>query len=341
MRQQNTVPIVVMHLNEIMEKKEYLEIRFKRDFLQYSLLQEDSWSAEDIADKLMASVNLTDYYQQMNDKISDLCEQYLSFDKLRVAGGLTNQLPNEFRLEVKDRIIADYECLLTQQSMEGQVGECLEFLIRQIERLAWRHGIGSMAEALDRINSCFKEKKEDLSTFAVSRIDLNTLQEYYEDARKVSLLESIQGTNIDDIIAYRDLLQEYVRDCCERLLQKRLSDVYGYLASSETLERLRQHFAVLAEQAVRMRAALPELPDCPDWDKEYNRLVPTEFYERNVDEITAEQAFHIVLLQFFAKNEDWMVENGLLVNGEICMFVQIGYDIIGKLLPVVWQKMCI
>lgn len=91
MQQQSSVPIVVMPLNDIMEKKEYLELRFKKDFLQYSLLQEDSWSAEDIADKLMASVNLTGYYQQMANKISDLCEQYLSFDKLRVADGLTNQ----------------------------------------------------------------------------------------------------------------------------------------------------------------------------------------------------------------------------------------------------------
>lgn len=341
MQQQSSVPIVVMPLNDIMEKKEYLELRFKKDFLQYSLLQEDSWSAEDIADKLMASVNLTGYYQQMANKISDLCEQYLSFDKLRVADGLTNQLPDEFRLEIKDRIIADYECFLTKQPIEDQVGECMEILHRQIERLAWRHGIGAMTEALERVISCFKEKQEDLSTFAVSRVDLNTLRERYEDARKISILERIQGNNIDDITAYYDLLQEYVRDYCERLLQKRLSDIYGDLAGSEMLERLRQHFAVLAEQAVRMRTALPELPDCPDWDKEYNRLVPTDFYERNVEEITAEQAFHIVLLQFFAKNEDWMVENGLLVNGEICMFVQIGYDIIGKLLPVVWQKMCI
>ena len=130
-----------------------------------------------------------------------------------------------------------------------------------------------MTEALERVISCFKEKQEDLSTFAVSRVDLNTLRERYEDARKISILESIQGNNIDDITTYYDLLQEYVRDYCERLLQKRLSDIYGDLAGSEMLERLRQHFAVLAEQAVRMRTALPELPDCPDWDKEYNRLV--------------------------------------------------------------------
>ena len=35
-----------------MTKQEYLKNRFKRDFLQYSLLQEDSLSASKIVDKV-------------------------------------------------------------------------------------------------------------------------------------------------------------------------------------------------------------------------------------------------------------------------------------------------
>ena len=57
-----------------------------------------------------------------------------------------------------------------------------------------------------------------------------------------------------------------------------------------------------------------------EWDKEYNRLVPTDFYYRNVENITAENAFHMILLQFFAKNEEWMTNNGLLVNGELQVY---------------------
>ena len=53
----------------------------------------------------------------------------------------------------------------------------------------------------------------------------------------------------------------------------------------------------------------------------YNRLVPTDFYFRNVENITAEQAFHMILLQFFAKNEEWMIENELLVNGALKVYV--------------------
>ena len=69
-----------------------------------------------------------------------------------------------------------------------------------------------------------------------------------------------------------------------------------------------------------------------EWDKEYNRLVPTDFYYRNVENITAEQAFQMVLLQFFAKNEEWMVENKLLVNGELNVYTGNGHISIEKLL---------
>ena len=40
-----------------MDKKEYLKNRFKGDFLQYSLLQEGSLSAKEIAEKLWGIIS--------------------------------------------------------------------------------------------------------------------------------------------------------------------------------------------------------------------------------------------------------------------------------------------
>jgi hypothetical protein len=40
-----------------------------------------------------------------------------------------------------------------------------------------------------------------------------------------------------------------------------------------------------------------------------------------VENITAEHAFHMIILQFFAKNEEWMIENGGVVNGELKVYV--------------------
>ena len=77
------------------------------------------------------------------------------------------------------------------------------------------------------------------------------------------------------------------------------------------------------------------IADCEtneEWDKEYNRLVPTEFYYRNVENITAEHAFHMILLLFFAKNEEWMIKNELLVNGELNVFINQDYIRVQNLL---------
>ena len=41
-----------------MDKQEYLKNRFKRDFLQYSLLQEDSLPAKNIAEQLYSVIDL-------------------------------------------------------------------------------------------------------------------------------------------------------------------------------------------------------------------------------------------------------------------------------------------
>ena len=69
-----------------------------------------------------------------------------------------------------------------------------------------------------------------------------------------------------------------------------------------------------------MKSSIADCEANDEWDKEYNRLVPTDFYYRNVENITAEHAFHMILLQFFAKNEEWMTNNGLLVNGELQVY---------------------
>ena len=81
------------------------------------------------------------------------------------------------------------------------------------------------------------------------------------------------------------------------------------------------NFNGLLQYAQELKSSIVDCEANDEWDKEYNRLVPTDFYYRNVENITAEHAFHMILLQFFAKNEEWMINNGLLVNGELKVYV--------------------
>ncbi len=95
---------------------------------------------------------------------------------------------------------------------------------------------------------------------------------------------------------------------------------------------MKSNFEGLAEYAQELKNSLVDNVANEERDKEYNRLVPTDFYYRNVENITPKHAFHMVLLQFFAKNEDWMVDNDLLVNGGLKVYIGDGPQNIAKLL---------
>lgn len=60
-----------------MDKKEYLKNRFKRDFLQYSLLQEDSLPAKEISEKLYGVIDLNRLIGLGKQEIESLCNKHL------------------------------------------------------------------------------------------------------------------------------------------------------------------------------------------------------------------------------------------------------------------------
>jgi hypothetical protein len=60
-----------------MDKNEYLKNRFKRDFLQYGLLQEDSLPAKEIAEKLYGVIDLNWLIGQGKQEIESLYNKHL------------------------------------------------------------------------------------------------------------------------------------------------------------------------------------------------------------------------------------------------------------------------
>lgn len=124
------------------------------------------------------------------------------------------------------------------------------------------------------------------------------------------------------------------------MLYAKLKEVYNSsIANHDTFERLQSNFNSLSEYARELKSSIVNVDPNEDWDKEYNHLVPTDFYYRNVENITAEHAFHMVLLQFFARNEDWMIENGLLVNGELKVYIGKNCLLLDKLLNTIDNDM--
>ena len=304
-----------------MDKKGYLKNRFKRDFLQYSLLQEDSLPAKEIAEKLYSVIDLNWLIGQGKQEIESLCNKHLSFEKVKVEGKLSNELSQELDYDLKDRIIAEFQNYLDSHSTDEITTAIISKIERSVELQTWSNGIVNMQEAIKLLVERLKNSSRSYGNLYTTPISENDILEKFNKAKENTLLERIQGNNIDDIIEYRSALMEYVRVSCENILYAKLKDVYFCIANNATFERLHSNFNGLSQYAQELKSSIVNCEANEVWDKEYNRLVPTDFYYRNVENITAEHAFHMILLQFFTKNEEWMIENGILQNGELSLFL--------------------
>ena len=304
-----------------MNRTEYLKNRFKRDFLQYSLLQEDSLPAKEIAEKLYGVIDLNWLIGQGKQEIESLCNKHLSFEKVKVEGKLSNELSQELGYDLKDRMIAEYQNYLDSHSTDEITTAIISKIERSVELQTWSNGIVNMQEAIKLLVERLNNSSRSSGNLYTAPISETEILEKFNKAKENTLLERIQGNNIDDIIEYRSALMEYVRVSCENMLYAKLKEVYSNITNNATFERLLSNFNCLLEYAQELKSSIADCEANDEWNKEYNHLVPTDFYYRNVENITAEHAFHMILLQFFAKNEEWMIENELLVNGELKVYV--------------------
>ena len=303
-----------------MDKKEYLKNRFKRDFLQYSLLQEDSLSAIEIAEKLYGVIDFNWLINQCKQEIESLCNKHLSFEKVKVDGKLSNELSQELGYDLKDRILTEYQNYLDSHSTDKITTAIISKIVKSVELQTWSNGIVNMQKAIKLLVERLNNSSRSYGNLYTAPISENDILEKFNKAKENTLLERIQGNNIDDIIEYRSALMEYVRVSCENMLYAKLKEVYANIAIDATFKRLQSNFNGLSQYAQELKSSIADCEANDEWDKEYNCLVPTDFYYRNVENITAEHAFHMILLQFFAKNEEWMTNNGLLVNGELKVY---------------------
>lgn len=300
--------------------------------MQYSLLQEDSLPAKEIAEKLCSVIDLNWLICQGKHEIESLCNKHLSFEKVKVEGKLSNELSQELGYDLKDRIISDYQNYLDSHSTDEITIAIISKIERSVELQTWSNGIVNMQEAIKLLVERVKNLSISYGNLYTAPISETEILEKFNKAKENTLLERIQGNNIDDIIEYRNALMEYVRVSCENMLYAKLKEVYGSIANDATFERLQSNFNDLSQYAQELKSSIVDCEANAEWDKEYNRLVPTDFYYRNVENITAEHAFHMILLQFFAKNEEWMIKNELLVDGELNVYVSFRGDNIREIL---------
>lgn len=301
--------------------QEYLGIRFRQDFLKFSLLQNDSVAAEEIADELLKEVNFRYLKDSGERKIKELLEKYFSISKLKEGEHMTDTLPSSFEFGVQDKVADEFREYLDEEADCGIADKVLDEIVCKVEKQGWANGVSNMERAVLLLQQGLNRLSLKFSVAIESgTLPLVELKEAYENARKRTISEKINGGNYGDIVEYRSLLIDYVKKECRSILRAKMGRIYHLLSVSSELTRLRGNFAEIRKYAYELEAGLPPMEKDEAYEAEYNKLVPAEFYCRNVATITPEFAFQMVLLYFFARNEAWMTENGLLSDGRLKVF---------------------
>ena len=116
--------------------------------MQYSLIQEDSLSAKEIAEKLYSVIDLNWLISQGKHEIESLYNEHLSFEKAKVDGKLSNELSQELGYDLKERILAEYQNYLDSRLTDEITTAIISKIERSVELQTWSNGIINMQEAI-------------------------------------------------------------------------------------------------------------------------------------------------------------------------------------------------
>lgn len=318
-----------------MTKKEYFKQRLRRNFLDFSLIQSDTLSAPVIADNIVGSVNLEDLYLKLKTDIDIICENFFSIELLKSEGRITNDMPESFNLDVKKNALAEFQKILDDIDIKSVISEQVGNAFKAIEVECWHNGVSEISEAIRLMEQKLRDIANDYEQMN-ELIEFNDkdLEARYDAARRVTMMERMMDNNCDDILMFRTAMMLNTKAHCMEMCNDKIAFIYNEFSKAEAFTELASYLTRIANRARIFADTMQTMTPNEEWDKEYNQMVPVEFYRRNASLINMEHAFHMVLLSVFARNEGWMLDNGYLEKNELCIFTKMDEEmpqkVVGK-----------
>lgn len=325
-----------------MTKKEYFKQRLRRNFLDFSLIQSDTLSAEVIADNIVNHVNLENLYLKLKTDIDVICENFFSIELLKSEGRITNDMPESFNLDVKVKALAEFQRILDDIDIKSVIKEQVENAFKAIEVECWHNGVSEISEAISMMEQKLKDIANDYKQMnGLIEFDEKELEARYNAARRVTMMERMMDNNCDDILMFRTAMMLNTKAHCMEMCNNKMSFIYNEFSNDSSFTDLASYLTQIANRARIFADTMQTLTPNEEWDKEYNQMVPVEFYHRNASLINMEHAFHMVLLSVFARNEAWMLDNGYLAKNELCIFTKMDEEMPQKVVSKVEETIMI
>lgn len=325
-----------------MTKKEYFKQRLRRNFLDFSLIQSDTLSASVIADNIVNHVNLENLYLKLKTDIDVICENLFSIELLKSEGRITNDMPDSFNLDVKVKALAEFQKILDDIDIKSVIKEQVENAFKAIEVECWHNGVSEISEAIRTMEQKLKDIANDYKQMnELIEFDEKELEAKYNAARRVTMMERMMDNNCDDILMFRTAMMLNTKAHCMEMCNNKMSFIYNEFSNDSSFTDLASYLTQIANRARIFADTMQTLTPNEEWDKEYNQMVPVEFYHRNASLINMEHAFHMVLLSVFARNEAWMLDNGYLAKNELCIFTKMDEEMPQKVVSKVEETIMI
>ena len=173
--------------------------------------------------------------ESCKEEIHKLIYANLDFDRFRnEEGDFLNYLPEEFKLDVKDKIAEEYQAFIDSLDIEALIHDAESGVLGRVEEYAWRHGIKVLPEALHEMSSNLARCAGEYDRMIVPA-DATRLQASYDKAMKNTLVERMAGTNSDDLLVYRQDLIEYLEEVCSVGMYGLIERFYSILSCSSVI----------------------------------------------------------------------------------------------------------
>lgn len=220
---------------------------------RYQYLLKTSGTVDEVAEILYPVSGLGPVGDAGN--IYNLCKNemhkliYASLDFIKFKGDdgeFLNVIPESLKLEMKEKVEAEYQCYLNSLDMQRMVTDAECEVLDRVERYAWHNGIKVLPEALEQMMNALSRCAKEYDGMD-DPVDAASLLASYEDALKTTLGEWMGGTNSDDILAYRLEMIEYLEKTCSIRMYRTFERFFSILACSSVFIDLRNKLENIRE----------------------------------------------------------------------------------------------
>lgn len=299
-----------------MNKQEYFESRLLYDYRQF-LLSNKPNAAKRLVQEVSSLVESLLYdgskslYAHCQRRIDTILEANYGVRSDMVGW---QKLPKSFKWnDICSAIKADFDAEMERVFAKLDLEKQLTALISpRIECWVWTEGIkptakmlASMPAVIGRMVQSYKP--DHLDDYPLKK----SIGEMFCDAKHITLLEWLHKSNDQDIVKLKNGMRAYSQCQLNAVLYQHMK-LLGERLSAIPLWNLSRHL----DSAIGTLNEHPQLQircdEHPEWSVEYGRRVPIDFYFRNVESVTEAGAFHLLVLQAIARNENQLVGRGYL-----------------------------